>query len=321
MTFKKSTEHLSRAAREDIARIDDSGPRFRRAALVSLLLNMLLWTGFATVLVQLHRKPLPPIIMERVIITKNGQTIRKVVTLKQIQKRLETIHKEITPPKPPASRPPKPQPVPPHPSAPVPAALHPAAPPPPGAHLHVLSAPGPAPGPAVLPGGNAKPGVPMAAQNPGNATKNPENYTPAPAPTSAPAPTAITAPTSAPEPTATPRPTPTAEPTATPRPTPTPEPTATPEPKGPTSDAEPVSQVQPEIPDELKATEFKTFVRVRVLVSADGTPTPSLRTSSGNSQIDGLVLNALRKWKWKPALKDGVPVDSTAYFKFVFEVD
>ena len=82
----------------------------------------------------------------------------------------------------------------------------------------------------------------------------------------------------------------------------------------------PDSAVNPEIPDELKRQEFKSFVRVKVNIAADGTFTVILRTTSGNQEIDRRVLAALNKWKWKPALKDGVAVDSTRLFRFDFEV-
>ncbi|WP_309707223.1 TonB family protein [Armatimonas sp.] len=129
-----------------------------------------------------------------------------------------------------------------------------------------------------------------------------------------------------PEPTPTPRPTPkpTPEPTPTPRPTPapTPKPTPapTPKPSGPTREAEPGRQVQPTIPDSLKKGEFKSFVRVVVEIEADGSFEVTLRTSSGNTEVDQRVLEALKKWTWKPALKSGQAVASTQRFKFEFEV-
>jgi len=57
----------------------------------------------------------------------------------------------------------------------------------------------------------------------------------------------------------------------------------------------------------LKKGGFKSFVRVRVEIDADGSASPTLRTSSGNDEIDRRVLSALKRWRWKPALKDGVP--------------
>jgi len=93
-------------------------------------------------------------------------------------------------------------------------------------------------------------------------------------------------------------------------------------PKGPTREAEPTDEVKPEIPDSLKQQGgYKSFVRVKVVVDPDGNAMPILRTSSGNPDIDARVLDALKQWKWKPALKNGVAVESTQLFKFEFEVE
>ncbi|RYG58421.1 TonB family protein, partial [bacterium] len=164
----------------------------------------------------------------------------------------------------------------------------------------------------------------------GNAPVEPTPI-PVPTATSTPVPTATPQPTATPRPTATPipptptpRPEPTAtpkpEPTATPRPTPVPEPTATPRPKGPTQSASVVRQVRPSLPDELKKADYKSSVRASVEVAADGSSNPTLRSSSGNSKVDDLVLRALRRWRWKPALRDGEPVASTVNIRFDFEV-
>ncbi len=144
------------------------------------------------------------------------------------------------------------------------------------------------------------------------------NTTPTPEPTPIPTPIPTPRPTPLPTPQPTPRPTP--RPTPEPTPRPTPEPTPRPTPKGPTRDAEATRQAQPDIPDELRQEQFKSYVRARVVVHADGSFDVSLRGSSGNSQIDDLALSALQRWKWKPALKDGEPVESTQYFRFDFEV-
>jgi protein TonB len=102
---------------------------------------------------------------------------------------------------------------------------------------------------------------------------------------------------------------------------PPPAPAPTPAPAGPTQDAEPSNQVKPEIPDDLKAQQYKSFVRVKVIVHTDGSFDPVLRTSSGNAEIDKRVLDALKRWTWKPALKEGKSIESTAYFRFEFEVN
>jgi TonB family protein len=195
-------------------------------------------------------------------------------------------HKVVVPPKP------KPTPV-----VPVPH-LH-NTPPPPPAHNRVMIAPGKstsADDHTAAPGGNAPVGVPTPAQGP----------SPAPTPTPTP-----------PQPT--PQPAPTPQPTPAPTPPPQPAPTPPP-PAGPTQDAQAASQVLPDIPDDLKQDDFKTSVRVKVEINADGSFVPTLRSSSGNDQIDGIVLDALKKWKWKPALRNGQPVDSIQLFRFDFEV-
>lgn len=210
----------------------------------------------------------------------------------------------------------------------------PAKPQPKGAHHRTLTAQNPAAPNAgnVKAGGNADLGKPLDNQNYGEAKTNRKDYaTPIPQsqPTEPPAPppTPISPPpvptaTPRPQPTATPKlePTPTPRPEPTPTPTPKPEPTPTPRPKGPTQDAEAVRTVEPEIPDDLKGGDFKSSVRVRVEVSTDGTPNPSLRSSSSNTDIDARVVAALRKWRWKPAVKDGEAVASTQYFRLDFEV-
>jgi len=93
-----------------------------------------------------------------------------------------------------------------------------------------------------------------------------------------------------------------------------------PAPAGPTQDAVSTNQVNPEIPDELKNQDYKSFVRVKVDIAPDGSFNVTLRTSSGNAEIDRRVLAALKQWRWKPALKNGAPIASTQLFKFEFEV-
>ena len=90
---------------------------------------------------------------------------------------------------------------------------------------------------------------------------------------------------------------------------------------GPTRAAEAISQHQPRIPESLRQGSFKSFVRAEVQVAADGSFTVQLKSTSGNAQIDACALDALRLWKWKPALKSGVPVASVERFKFEFEVE
>ncbi|HEX8465008.1 MAG TPA: TonB family protein [Abditibacterium sp.] len=341
--------------------------RLGSALLASFVANALLWSAFGSALLGQKMAPPQSIEISRIVLSKEGRKTPKVVSKKQIARKVQRIKREIARrpppvvrerrvvqkrplPKPPLQRPRLTRPLEPSRAKPRPNApeapqtdqplAQPPKPRPEGARNRTLFAKNPAAPDAgqVKVGGRADLGKPIEGQNFGSAKTNPKQYTPPepePQPTEIPAPPATPVPleptpTPRPEPTATPRPVPTAtpqptptprpEPTATPRPTPRPEPTATPRPRGITREAEPTRQVQPDIPDELKDAEFKSSVRVRVEVSADGSPSPSLRGSSGNAQIDSRVLAALRRWRWKPALKDGQPVASTQYFRFDFEV-
>jgi len=265
---------------------DRIGRRLRVAFLVSLIVNAILWSE-ASRFVRNHIVA-PPIMMQ---VTLLPPPIKHIVTVKPKIK-----------PKPP---PPKKKPVTPPPKQIVKTPPPKHAPPPPPSHHHVITAPskGPAPPSAFTAplGGNAKVGVPTNGEGTSNSAPPPP--TPQPQPTPAPTPTPPTpAPTPAPPP-------------------PTPKPAPPPEPTGPTQDAVASHQEYPEIPDELKSDDLKTSVRVRVEIAADGSFTPYLRSSSGNAEIDQRVLEALKKWTWKPALKNDIPVASTQYFRFDFEVE
>ena len=347
--------------------------RLLTAALISLVANGLLWSGFGRAI--LAQKAPPPKTIEISLVNRPAPPKPKVAP-KPKPKVVPKPKPKVVPPKPRPIPPVKPIPprrdAPVKPKAPPPKpdniarpnkastvkprpnppetpqtnkATKPSPPKPQGAHNKTLVAKNPAAPDAgyVKPGGNADLGKQLDNQNSGESKTNPKDYvepTPEAQPTAAPVPppTPIPpppdptpeppAPTPIPEPTATPRPKPTAtpkpEPTATPRPKPTatpkPEPTATPKPKGPTKDAEPARQVKPRIPDELLNENFKSSVRVRVDIGADGSASASILSGSGNSRVDDLAIAALNKWRWKPALKDGEPVASSQRFRFEFEV-
>ncbi|MGC4045463.1 MAG: TonB family protein [Armatimonas sp.] len=135
-----------------------------------------------------------------------------------------------------------------------------------------------------------------------------DSPTPKPTPRPTPAPTATPAPT--PKPAATPAPGTTPAPT----PSPTPKPADKP-PKGETRDAEPLQKFPPEIPTGLK---FKPQVKLSIDVDIDGSAEYAIRASSGNTEVDQYVLDALRKWKWTPALRNGKPIATSFEYTWDF---
>jgi TonB family protein len=307
--------------------------RLRWAILISVAFNLLLWKSVSGIVTRSALSSPPPIEVTRVILDKKGRKTEKIVTRKAIQKKVaqkrKAIPRKVVKKSPPPRKAPIPRAMstakhtPPSPQKPRPAQASP----PEGAHNHVLTAtpkpnaPSSSQDFAALAGGNAEVGKPIEAQNPGNAAANPpepvspkptpvEEPKPAPKPASPPAPVE-------PKPVETPKPAPPPPPKPVEKPAPPPPPA----PKGPTRDAQPTDTVQPKIPDELRSQDYKSYVRVRVTIEADGSATPELRTSSGNAEIDRRVLDALKRWKWKPALSDGEPVKSVQLFKFEFEVN
>ena len=269
--------------------------RFGLAIAISAFANLLLWYSLSQLSSRIIPFRTPPVLQfSLVTMDEKGVKHEKIVKPKEVKKRIE----QVKPKKPPE---------------PIRDQLKTKAPPPPpqGAHSHVMTAktPNPAPGdhPFIAPeGGNATPGVPIV-QTPGTGRADaPTPPTPPVKQDTPTAPTPIkqtdTPPVKAPEPPTDVKP---AEPA---------------KPKGPTQDAQPLRTEEIQIPDNLKDQTFKSHVHVKVNVSADGSFEVTLRTSSGNPDVDKLALECLKKWKWKPALKDGEPVDSSHLFNFEFEV-
>ncbi len=78
---------------------------------------------------------------------------------------------------------------------------------------------------------------------------------------------------------------------------------------------------QPEIPDDFKDEAFKSSVMARFSIAADGKFVVKLLESSGNEDIDKLVLATLKKWKFQPAMLDEKPVPSNRKLKIELEIE
>lgn len=274
------------------------GKRLRWAVAASVLVNIIAWRAVAA----MAKRPLyvapRSVEITRVTIDNKGHKIEKVIKKEAIKKRVAQIRKK--PPEQKVST----------------AAYHSQKRTEPPQHSKVITAPSKGPSneePVVADGGSAKVGVPVEQEAPELpvAEKKPDP----PVAVKPPDPVKVER-----------KPDPPPVAVKAPDPPPVvkqadPAPVAVPVRKGPTTDAEPSDEVKPEIPDDLKRGEFKSFVRVKVEIDEHGKPTPILRTSSGNAEIDKRVLDALKRWRWKPALENGSPVASTQLFKFEFLVE
>lgn len=83
--------------------------------------------------------------------------------------------------------------------------------------------------------------------------------------------------------------------------------------------AEPVSQPQPRIPDDLGADGIRGDFKAVFSIRADGSVSVRMTSSTGSSALDGLALDAARRWTFRPATVDGRPVDSFRRFVIQFE--
>ena len=78
---------------------------------------------------------------------------------------------------------------------------------------------------------------------------------------------------------------------------------------------------QPSIPDDLRSAALDKTVVVEITVDAEGNSTGvHLMEPTGNDELDRIALDTARKWKFKPATRDGQPVESRVRLHIEFQV-
>jgi periplasmic protein TonB len=70
----------------------------------------------------------------------------------------------------------------------------------------------------------------------------------------------------------------------------------------------------PKIPDDLREDVFQAEAVAQFTVANDGTMTVTLIKATANPRLNQIVLNTLKRWRFVPASRSGVAIDS------VFEV-
>jgi periplasmic protein TonB len=66
----------------------------------------------------------------------------------------------------------------------------------------------------------------------------------------------------------------------------------------------------PEIPDDLRENTFSTMAVARFKVSYDGNIEVTLVEPTSNPRLNQILLDTLREWKFLPAMKDGIAINS-----------
>ena len=84
--------------------------------------------------------------------------------------------------------------------------------------------------------------------------------------------------------------------------------------------AAPLEQPRPAIPDDLRDTDLNADFEGLFTVHPDGTASVKMVSSTGNPSLDTLALETARRWTFRPATKDGQPIESYLRLKIEFEV-
>ena len=66
----------------------------------------------------------------------------------------------------------------------------------------------------------------------------------------------------------------------------------------------------PEIPDDLREDAIQTVAVAHFTVTYDGEVTVSLVTKTESPRLNQILLDALKQWRFFPAMKNGVAIDS-----------
>jgi periplasmic protein TonB len=66
----------------------------------------------------------------------------------------------------------------------------------------------------------------------------------------------------------------------------------------------------PEIPDDLRENVFEAVAIAHFKVGADGAVEVTLAQATQNPRLNQILLDTLRQWKFFPAMKDGIAINS-----------
>ncbi len=80
-------------------------------------------------------------------------------------------------------------------------------------------------------------------------------------------------------------------------------------------------QVQPTVPESMQDSAWQATFHGMFVVEKDGSFTVHMTSSTGFPVLDKRALAAARKWKFRPATQDGLPVPSHVQFEIDYAVN
>jgi protein TonB len=83
----------------------------------------------------------------------------------------------------------------------------------------------------------------------------------------------------------------------------------------------PVRTVPPEYPSEMRRQHVSGLVVIKCTVDAQGNVSETNVVKSSNESFDKFAMDAVKKWKFKPARQDGEAISTSVNIPIKFVVD
>ncbi|HYS67633.1 MAG TPA: energy transducer TonB [Paraburkholderia sp.] len=82
-----------------------------------------------------------------------------------------------------------------------------------------------------------------------------------------------------------------------------------------------ISQPLPELPGDLREQAYQTIATARFVIHVDGSVDVELIKPTPNPRLNQILLQALRKWRYSPAIQGGHPVETRQDVRVHFNVN
>ena len=82
----------------------------------------------------------------------------------------------------------------------------------------------------------------------------------------------------------------------------------------------PIHKAEPEYTEEARNAKIEGAVLIKTVIDENGVPTEPKVVRSLDKGLDEKAIEALKQWRFKPALKDGKPVPTSANIEINFRL-